>query len=166
MPDSIKQNNEMVLNFASAFLNKALFTATIRMRLNDRKGNFHMDAGLKEINAVDLNPLLKPMALAELDKGKISSLIYHLDATNTRAKGRLILAYDGLKIKLLKKDDDKNKYKKKLIPTLAAGFILKKSNPEHGKTRVGTIDYNRDIHRSIFNLMWKSLFTGIKQVVM
>jgi hypothetical protein len=166
MPDSIKRNNQMVLNFTSAFLNKAFFTAVIRMKLNDRKGNFQMDAKLKEIEGVDLNPLLKPMALAELDKGKITSLVYHLDATNTRAKGRLILEYNDLEIKLLKKDDDKNKYKKKLLPTLAAGFVLKKANPEKGKTRVGNVDYDRDIHRSIFNVMWKSLFAAIKQVAL
>ena len=130
MRDSIAKDNQMRLHFESSFLNAASFTADINMRLNARKGNFQLDAKLGEINAVALNPLLKPMALAELEKGKITELQYHMDATNTNAKGKLILKYDDLKIKLLKKDDDKNKYKTKFFPTLAAGVVLKHSNPQ------------------------------------
>jgi hypothetical protein len=92
-------------------------------------------------------------------------LSYHLEATNTNARGRLVLTYDNLSVKLLKKDDDKNKYKTKVLPTLAAGILIKDSNPTDGKTRTANVDYKRDIHRSIFNLMWKSMFTAIKQVV-
>ena len=80
--------------------------------------------------------------------------------------GKLILTYENLSVKLLKKDDDKNKYRTKLLPTLAAGIVLKKSNPQNGEMRPGDVDYNRDIHRSIFNLMWKSLFSGIKKVAL
>ena len=136
------------------------------MRLNDQHGHFQLDAKLGEINAVLLNPLLKPMALAEMEKGKITGLQYHMDATNTQAHGTLFLKYDDLEIKLLKKDDDKNKYKTKFFPTLAAGVLLKGSNPQHDKMRIGDVDYTRDIHRSMFNLMWKSLFAGIKQVAL
>ena len=160
----IKTNNRMLLHFSASFLNEAPFHTDITMILNDKKGSFRMDAKLGEINAVSLNPLLKPMALAEVDKGKISSLRYQLDATNTSAHGKLLLIYDDLSLRLLKKDDDKNKYKTKFFPTLAAGLVIKESNPKNGKTRIGEIDYDRDINRSIFNLMWKSLFTAIKNV--
>src|SRR5260221_5300483 len=117
------------------------------------------------MDAQPINELLKPMALAELDKGKINRLQYHLDATNTQGRGKLLLYYENLSIRLLKKDDQKNKYKTKTLPTLAAGLVVKDSNPQHGKTRLADVNYTRDIHRSIFNLMWKSLFTAIKQVV-
>jgi hypothetical protein len=166
MPDSIRKNSQLRLHFEASFLNVSPFTADISMRINDRKGNFQMDAKLGEINAVALNPLLKPMALAEMNKGKISWLQYHLDATNTRGKVKLVLKYDELSIKLLKKDKDKNKYKTKFLPTLATRILLKGSNPQNGKMRIGNIDYARDIHSSVFVLMWKSLFAGIKQVAL
>jgi hypothetical protein len=166
VPDSIRKNNHMRLHFESSFLNAASFTANINMRLNDRLGRFQMDAKLDEMPAVTLNPLLKPMALAELEKGKINSLQYQMDATNTKARGTVFIKYEDLKIKILKKDENKNKYKQKFLPTLAAGVLLKDSNPQHDKMRVGKVDYTRDIHRSMFNLMWKSLFAGIKQVAL
>ncbi len=164
--DSIKKENQMRLHFESSFLNAAPFTADVNMRLNDQQGKFQVDAKLGEIDAVLLNPLLKPMALAEMERGKITGLQYHMDATNTRAHGKLFLTYDDLKIKLLKKDDDKNKYKTKFFPTLAAGVLLKGSNSNNDNMRVGNVDYPRDIHRSMFNLMWKSLFSGIKKVAL
>jgi hypothetical protein len=165
MPEYIRRNNIMRLDFKSSFLNQTGFSAVIRMKLNDRKGDFQLDAQLGEMNAVMLNPLVKPVALAEMDKGKINGLRYHLDATNTHAKGRLMLRYEDLSVKLLKIDEDKNKYKRKFFPTLAAGVLIKKSNPMNGELRSGNVDYARDIHRSIFHLMWKSMFTGIKKIV-
>ena len=166
MPEIIRRNNRMILNFNASFLNATPFSANIRMRLNDHSGRFQLDAKMGGLSASDLNPLLKPMALAELEKGKITGLRYHLDATNTRGIGKLTLTYENLSVKLLKKDDDKNKYKTKLLPTLAAGIVLKKSNPQNGEMRPGNVDYNRDVHRSIFNLMWKSLLSGIKKVAL
>ena len=56
------------------------------MRLNDHSGRFQLDAKMGGLSASALNPLLKPMALAELDKGKITGLRYHLNATNTRGQ--------------------------------------------------------------------------------
>ncbi|HEV3224528.1 MAG TPA: hypothetical protein VGZ90_16730 [Puia sp.] len=162
----IKLNNQMSLLFNASFLNETVFNANIKMRLNDWNGNFQLDARMGEIKTVSLNPLLKPIALAEFDKGKISGLRFHLDATNIYGKGRLDITYNDLGLKLLKKNENKNKYKTKLLPTLAAGLELKDSNPQNGKTRTGNVVYNRDIHRSIFNMMWKTLFACIKQVAL
>ncbi len=164
MPSRINKNRLMTLRFNSLFLGKTNFNAVIKMRLNDNDGHFLLDAHLDTLDALTLNPLLRPMALAEIRTGKISKLTYHLNATNTTASGDLLFVYDDLSIKLLKKDEDKNKYKTKFLPTLAAGLVLKDSNPKDGKTRMGTVVFPRDTNRSIFNLMWKSLFTAIKQV--
>jgi hypothetical protein len=164
MKDSIRRDNLMRLQFESSFLNASPFSATIIMRLNDPQGRFQLDANLGEMPGVALNPLLKPMALAELEKGKINSLQYHMNATKIHATGTVLIKYEDLKIKLLKKDEDKNKYKTKFFPTLAAGVIMKSSNPQDDRMRVGNVDYKRDINRSIFNIMWKSMFSGIKKV--
>lgn len=166
IPDYIRLDNEMRVVFHSSFLNQAYLSANLRMRLNDKKGDFSLNAKMNGLDGKLLNPLLRPMALAELSKGKINSLQFHLDATNKQSKGELILKYENLSVKLLKKDEGKNKYKTKLLPTLAAGIILKDSNPKNGETRIGRIDFNRDIHRSMFNMIWKSLLTAIKQVAM
>lgn len=166
IPDHVRLDNEMKVLFHASFLNEAQLSVSMGMRLNDRKGDFSLNAKMNGIDGELLNPLLRPMALAELSKGKINSLQYHMDATNTKAQGKLILNYENLSVKLLKKDESKNKYKTKFLPTLAAGIIVKDSNPKNGETRIGRVDFNRDTHRSMFNLIWKSLLSAIKQVAM
>ena len=166
MPDSIRTHGEMNLDFRSYFLNASLFSAKIQMRLNDSQGNFVLDAKLGDMDANALNSLLKPMALAEIKKGKIKGLHYVLHATNKKGWGKLEFKYENLSLKLLKKDEDKNVYKTKFFPTLAAGLIVKKSNPGNGEIRFEDVVYERDIHRSIFNFMWKSLFSGIKKTAL
>jgi hypothetical protein len=162
----IRKDDLMRLDFKALFLNKASFTAVINMKLNDPVGHFKLHATMGDLDAVSLNPLLKPMSLAELEKGKIDSLNFHLDATNRLGNGRLYLTYNDLSLKLLKKDDAKNKYKTRFLPTLAAGIAIKDSNPKNGNTRIGQVHYTRDLHRAIFNLMWKSLFSGIKKIAL
>jgi hypothetical protein len=159
----IKQNNKMQMDFRSRFLNKAGFHAKIIMLLNDPDGKFTLDAKLDKMNPVYLNPMLQPMALARIDRGQIQSLSYHLDADKIHGIGKLTFLYSDLKVILLKKDEAQNKYKTKLFSTFAAGLFVKNSNPDKGETRVSRVDFPRDRHRSIFHLMWKSMFTALKE---
>ncbi len=156
----------MILDFKSSFLHVTPFHTKMVMLLNDQDGRFYLDAEMGGLTAVDLNPLLKPMALAEIKKGRIKSLQLHLNATNLKSNGTLKFSYDDLNLNLLKKDDDENKYKNKVLPSLLASIVIRRSNPSNGNFKVVSINYERDIHRSIFNLMWKSLFSGIKSTAM
>ncbi|MEO6961358.1 MAG: hypothetical protein ABIY90_05280 [Puia sp.] len=163
MPEYIGGNNKMRLNFQSRFLNRASVHAELVMLLNDPNGRFTLDARMGGMNAAYLNPMIQPMALAKIDKGNIQGLSYHLEADDVRSTGKLTLLYSDIKVVLLKKDEDQNKYKSKFLPTLAAGLLIKDSNPAKGVTRTSRIDYKRDKYRSIFNLMWKSMFGAVKE---
>jgi hypothetical protein len=160
---SVKADNKMLLDFRSRFLNKAGFHAKITMLLKDPQGKFTLDAKLDKMNPVYLNPMLQPMALAKIERGQIQGLSYHLDADKMHGIGKLTLLYSDLKVTLLKKDAAQNKYKPRLFSTFAAGLLVKNSNPAKGETRISRVDFPRDRHRSIFHLMWKSMFTAVKE---
>ncbi len=162
---SIAKNNKMRLDFQSRFLNIAPMHAELIMVLNDQDGNFTLNAKMDGINAVFINPMIEPLALARVDKGKIQSLSYHLDANKMHGVGKLTFLYSDVKLILLKKDDANNKYKTKVLTTMAAGLLVKASNPAKGETRVSSVDFGRDRHRSIFHLMWKSMYKAIKETV-
>ncbi|MDP4212044.1 MAG: hypothetical protein Q8926_05420 [Bacteroidota bacterium] len=163
IPEFIGKNNKMKLNFQSRFLNRAPMHAELIMILKDPAGRFTLDAKMGGMNAAYLNPMIQPMALAKIDKGKIQSLSYHLNADDLHGVGNLTFLYSDLKLVLLRKDEDQNKYKAKILPTLAAGLLVKNSNPAKGETRTSRVDYKRDKYRSMFNLMWKSMFTALKE---
>ena len=163
MPEFIRKNNRMQLDFQSRFLNKAQVHADLTMLLKDPEGKFTLDAKMGAMNAVFLNPMIQPMALAKIDRGKIQGLRYHLDANKMHGVGKLTFLYSNVKVILLKKDEEQNKYKTKVLPTLAAGLLIKDSNPAKGEIRSSRVDYTRDRYRSMFNLMWKSMFTAVKE---
>jgi len=74
------------------------------------------------------------------------------------------LLYEDLKITLLKKDSIEDRFKKKKLASFIANMVVKNSNPQGKKqVRVAEVHYIRDTNRSFFNLMWKSVYTGVKQ---
>jgi hypothetical protein len=52
------------------------------------------------------------------------------------------------------------------MATLLANIVIKKSNPgKDGDPRTVDVHFNRILNKSFFNLIWKSIFTGIKETV-
>lgn len=82
---------------------------------------------------------------------------------NYNAKGSETLLYEDLKIEVLKSDSSDNK--KKGFQTFLANALMKNSNPTNGVTKTEEINYQRDITKSFFNLVWKSIFSGAKKTV-
>jgi hypothetical protein len=163
IPRLISANNLCVLDFKSRFLNKAAFNAKLSMVLNDRNGKFTVDGSLSSLSATDVNILTQPMALAKLEKGKIDKIDLHFTGNNFGCKGKMLFLYRDIKVTILKKDEEENKYKKKELASFAANLVVKDSNPKNNKTRFASPEYNRNRYKSIFNLMWKTLFAGIKE---
>jgi hypothetical protein len=164
MSSAIARNNHSVLYFKSKFLNKAPIDAKLTMFLGNPQGKFAIEGNMGSINAIALNPLTQPMGLARLEKGNVSKMQFNFTGNDSSSDGKLTILYNDLKISLLKKDKEQNKYDKKFLPSLAANIIVKNSNPgKNEKTRVANVHYNRDTNKSFFNLLWKSIFTGIKE---
>lgn len=163
MPQLIAMNNHCILDFRSRFLKKSNFIAKLDMLLGDREGRFTIDGSLSPINAEDINPLIQPMALARIERGSIDKIDLHFLGHNFGCSGKVLFLYHDMKVAMLKKNEGENKYQKKALASFAANFIMKDSNPKSGQTRFANPEYKRDIHKSIFNLMWKTLFSGIKE---
>jgi hypothetical protein len=134
------------------------------MFLNDRNGRFTFSGSMEGFEANKLNVLMEPMGLAKIEKGQVNKVDFDFNGHNYGADGKLTLLYDDLKITLLKKDSSEDKFKKKKLASFIANIIVKNSNPQGKKpVRVADVHYQRDTNRSFFNLMWKSIYTGVKQ---
>jgi hypothetical protein len=147
-------------------LNGPLFAVSIRFNLKSSHGKFSVDGSLGAADASLYAQLSKPMGLVSVDKGFISSLHFNLYGDDYYCRGNLILLYQGLKVSLLKKDNEDNEYKKKLLASFLANKVVINDNPKKKKdVRKATIFYPRDTNRSWFSLVWKSIFSGVKQTV-
>ncbi len=163
---AISENDKCTSIFNARFLNEANFTAKITLLLNNPQGKFFVDGDLGKISALSLNALSQPMSLTRIEKGTINKLNFNFSGNDSFSDGKLILLYNDVKISVLKKDANENKYDKKFLPSLASHFLVKNSNPEKNKKiRVETVHCKRNLTGSFWNLIWKSIFTGVKQSI-
>jgi hypothetical protein len=105
------------------------------------------------------------MALININSGKINSIDFNLTGNNTSAKGKFVMKYEDLKVDVLKRDKNTNLVKKRGLASLAANLVVENKNPGSSGLRVMHPEYNRNIYKSFFNLVWKTIFTGMKETV-
>ena len=79
--------------------------------------------------------------------------------------GTVKMLYEDLKVSVLEKEEGTKKLDKKTVASIAANIMIKNSNPANKKEdpKIINVQMERDTNRSIFYLVWKSLFKGIKE---
>lgn len=76
------------------------------------------------------------------------------------------MLYNNLKIAVLELEKGQKEFKRKGLMSLVANvMVINESNPlKNEKPRTANVTYNRDPRKSFFNLVWKTLFTGVKNI--
>jgi hypothetical protein len=127
--------------------------------------------------------MLEPQVKLRAESGRLNNLSFEFTYNDDASKGSLEMNYNDLKLMAFKdgeKVDKKNRKKRKRNGDSGEGeeltekaglksfvlntFIIRKnmdSNTAEEK-RTGTIHFDRDKRRSIFNYWAKSMFSGIK----
>lgn len=165
MPANISKNNRMSISFDTKVLGAIPLKGNFTFILNSNHGNFLANGNTPAFDATILNKISIPMDLIKVNQGNISSLDFHIKGNNTSAKGDFVMKYDNLKVDVLKRDKNTGEVKKRGLISLAANAIVKNSNPDNNNLRKVNPEYERDIYKSFFNLVWKTVFTGMKETV-
>ena len=96
----------------------------------------------------------------------LKSVDFNISANQNGSSGTVKFLYNDLKVNLLKEADNGEKEKKGLLSFLANTVLIKNDNPTPGEAiRTANITFSRVPQASFFNLMWKSIFTGIRETV-
>jgi hypothetical protein len=92
---------------------------------------------------------------------------FNIDANASGSSGQVNFYYTDLKIKLLKEGEDGMPIKKKgFLSFLANELLIKDANPTKGEpARSAKVRFQRTPAASFFNLMWKSFFIGMREIV-
>jgi hypothetical protein len=161
-----KKNAVSTLKFNCRFLDKIPLSATLQFYLNHPQGKFTAAGTMKAVDATFFNQLSKPMALVEINSGMVNRLDFNLTCNNYSSNGTITLLYDDLKVKLLKMENPRSEYEIKKVASFLVNMTVLNSNPANNKpVRVVTVSRSRDIYRSMFNLIWKSIFEGVQKTV-
>jgi hypothetical protein len=165
---NVKDNSGiMTVNFNSRFLSKVPLSATLKFYIKSKNGKFTVNGSMKTTDATVFNPLSKPMALVEINSGTIQSLDFNLICDDYKAKGIVQLLYHDLKVKILKQEElGVSNYKSKKLFSFLANSLIPDANPLKNKpVRIVTVNHARNVYRSMFNLIWKTIFEGAQKTV-
>ncbi len=149
------------------FMDKGALHALFNFNLADLDNTFTFRGELGYMNATALNPATRPLGLVRIRSGRIHSLHYNLSADNSGAYGDVALQYDRLGISVLSKNKETGDLTRQGLISLAANMLVIKDNNMEDSLgiRQTEVHYKREPYRSVFNLMWKSIFSGVKPMV-
>lgn len=162
IPADIKLNNVMTANYQASVLNTLSMNTTFKFYLNAADGKFSASGTLGSCDAKALNQISMPMALIKIDTGTIDGANFNLTGNDNGAQGNFVMKYKNFKIAMFKKGEENLAPKKRNFISAIANTLIKNDNPHNGKLRSFTVQYDREQSKSFFNLVWKSIFTGMK----
>ena len=137
---------------------------TINFSLQDTSEQFTVNGQLGSLAMNQLNTLTEPLANLSIQNGRIDTLIFNITGNKHSSAVDLKLLYNGLEIELIK-DHDGQIRQRRLLSEAINDWVVYSSNPQYGRTRIGTGSTDRDPYKSQFNYLWKSLWPGLKSTL-
>ncbi len=165
--DSIRlaTSNHAYADLSTDLMGAAKMNVKIDFNLTAKNAAFTYKGHIAGFDMKILNPLSKPLGQIEIESGRVKSVNFNVNGNLNSANGEVVFQYDDLKIKMLGEDEDGNTKKKGLLSFLANKLVIKNDNPTKGETRTVHPSYDRAPQASFFNLMWKTIFVGIRETV-
>ncbi|WP_316754884.1 hypothetical protein [Pedobacter aquatilis] len=163
----LKRNNHAVADLNSLLMGTGKLNVKIDFNLTDKNGAFSYSGNLGNFDMKALNSLSKNLGLIEIESGNIQKVAFKANGNLRTATGSMSMLYTNLKVKLLSDNIDGQGTKEKgFLSFLANAVLVKDENPKKGESpRTATMTNTRINSASFFNLMWKTVFIGIKDIV-
>ncbi len=158
----------MNVDIDAKFMNSAPVKVHFVFPNNPQNGEFFVSGKFFPFDGKILNPATVPLGEVNIKSANIKLLSFDITVNDTRSNGKILFLYDGIDVEMLKKDtSSKTGFKKRpLLTFLANNFLLKKQNkPVSARGNTISVRYERDVTKSMFNLIWKTIFYGIKEQI-
>jgi hypothetical protein len=169
---------ETTLKAKSDFMGQGKLSVDVTMPHHLEKKS-RIKGSLKGLSFEKLNSMVEPAANIKFESGMMHSLDFSFQYSDRVSGGEVAINYQDLKLVTFRTDEQVEKAGKKkrnrkksdeelrkdnLKTFIVNAFVLKKNLDENvpEEERTGTVHFERDRSRSVFNFWWKSLFTGVK----
>lgn len=167
-PEMLKRSTICVADVRSGVMKTGFLHALFRFQLNDKAGQFSVRAAISKLNASQLQPLARAMTSTDLQSFNMHQLQYEIRGNENAGSGDLRMKYDDMDILLNKVEPDGSLDRKGLISFLANRLVIYKENPDgdDGERIADNIGVQRDVSKSFFNFIWKTLYTAAGKIVL
>ncbi|MEX0944380.1 MAG: hypothetical protein WDZ38_01825, partial [Balneolaceae bacterium] len=155
-------NDSIFVKANTRFMNDAQFQVNFDFSLNETAG--HIVRGtLYGFDLTSLNSTLEQMALMRIESGQLNRLDFWFRADNAIAEGNLNMLYDNLEVRFLDAEQQE-RGGDRIRSFIANTLVIRADNPADDP-RIGIIQYERDLERSMFNYWLRSLSTGLEDSI-
>ncbi len=163
---SLTRNNWAKGRFTSFFYGKGRLDFNMNFNLTSPVMEYSYSGKLHKMQARYFNQITRPLALLDISSGEAQSANFSVKANYRRAQGSMTLIYNDLNIGILKLNQNKRLQRSTLLSLVANNLLLKEDNPSKGESiRTGKIRYYRPDSVSFYGMIWKSMFSGIKESI-
>lgn len=126
-------------------------------------GNHFVKARLSDMDFKEINNTLENLVFVRVNEGRLKSLEFSFSADDNYSDGSMIMIYDGLDLRFL--DEKMEEGTRSRVRSFMANTFAIRSSNDAADPRTGTMDYERDKERSMFNFWWRSIQTGLMDTV-
>lgn len=161
------KNNHAIANLSARIINAATINVRLDFNLTAKDGAFSYSGQIGPMEMTALNPLSRSLGLVKIDEGRVKKADFNMNGNLKGSSGNLRFYYDDLNVTLLKEGEDGEPATEKgFLSFLANSIVIKSSNPAEGEEpRVAKVKFERTPAASFFNLLWKSVFVGIRETI-
>ncbi|MGE6218651.1 hypothetical protein ACQKCH_02395 [Nubsella zeaxanthinifaciens] len=152
-------------NLTTYVMGAAKLNVKIDFNLLSNNGAFNYKGEVGSFNLQALNAISKPLGQIAIESGRVTSASFDVSANSSGSKGAVYFYYRDLKIKMLGEDADGKEKKKGLLSFLANTLLIKDDNIPGDKGRFANVTHERPPQASFFNVMWKTVFKGMREIV-
>lgn len=159
----LSSQNHAYADLTTYVMGAAEMNVKIDFNLTAKNAAFQYKGTVKAFDLKSLNEISKPLGQIAIESGKVTSAYFDVSASNSGSKGVVNFFYTDLKIKMLSEDENGKEKKKGLLSFLANTLLIKDDNIPGEKARKVTVTHERVPQASFFNLMWKTVFKGMRE---
>ena len=125
----------------------------------DKTDRFNIRGSIMNFPAGRISPFTKPYVNADFS-GELEEVYFDFSGNADGAWGDFAVNYDDLKVKVYRKKDRKKK--NKFLTAIANLFV---KNDTKDKVTQAEVRVDRLKDRSFFNLLWRAVADGLKQIL-
>lgn len=159
----LSTKNHAYADLTAYVMGTAKMNVKINFNLTAKNAAFSYMGTVDAFDLKALNAISKPLGQIEIETGKVSSASFEVVANSAGSSGIVNFYYKDLKIKMLGEDENGKEKKKGLLSFLANTLLIKNDNIPGEKGRTVKVTHERVPQASFFNLMWKTVFKGIRE---
>jgi hypothetical protein len=162
-PEKMDKPKTFYITGSTRFMDAAPLELRFRFPLDSQNNPFHIQGKMRELEATNLNKIIKNVTFVMVKSGYIQSMNFQINANDTLATGNLKMDYTNMKLQAVKvNEDDFTQTQNRGFMTWVLNTVIKsKNDPAKNSYSEGVIQVSRDTTRTFLDYNLECLMAGL-----